>query len=317
MSKTTQPLVSIIIPSYNAEKYVREAVDSALAQTHKGTEVVVVDDGSTDNTREVLRPYTEAGRIKYVHQANKGLAGARNAGIESSSGDYVAFLDADDIFLPDKVEEQVGALEANKDYGVCYSDLLHFDNSGKLYHHRYKYPSGEIFEPLLHKQFINPLTVMARREIFEKYGYFDESLRRSEDWDMWLRLAHAGVKFYFLDKPLAKYRIQNNDNLSATGSEPEMKEKNLLIFERLGGKLSQEERDRYNFSRILKRLRLKAGIAYLMVGDKQQALRFADSMPLGTKTTVNALPASFWKLFWGLVRRIKHRSLLKRIELKR
>lgn len=311
--KTMQAKVSVIIPSYNAAKYIKEAVDSALAQTYENIEVVVIDDGSTDNTKKILAPYAEKMRIKYVYESNKGLAGARNAGIKNSQGEYIAFLDADDIFLPEKVEEQVRVLEANRGYGACYSDLFHFDGAGKLYHHRYKYPSGDVFEPLLHKQFINPLTVMARRELFNKYGYFDESLRRSEDWYVWLLWARAGVKFYYLDKPLAKYRVRSAGNLSSIKSEPEMKEKNLFIFERLGKKLSEKEKERYGFEKILGLLRIKLVFAYLMVGNKTAAIKQAGNLGWFWTALVLILPATVWKYLLGFLRPIKHRLLLKRI----
>ena len=258
-----------------------------------------------------------SGKIKYIYQKNQGLAGARNTGIRAAKGEYVAFLDADDIFLPTKIEEQVRILELNHDFGVCYSNLLHFSDTEprRYFHHRYRYPSGDIFEPLLHKQFINPLTVMIRRQILERYGLFDESLRRSEDWDLWLRWARAGVKFYYLDKILARYRIRSAENLSSLKSEPQMKEKNLEIFNRLGKKLSNAEWRAYNFPKILRGLKLKCAIAYLMVGDKRSALRFADVMPFGIKTLVEVLSARFWRWFWGIVRRLKHRWLLKKTEL--
>lgn len=314
---TTKSLVSVIIPSYNAAEYVKEAVDSALRQTYSEVEVVVVDDGSTDKTKQALAPYIGKKQIKYIYQDNKGLAGARNTGIKNSSGEYIAFLDADDLFLPEKIEEQVRIFEDNRSYGVCYSDLLHFDEVGNFYHHRYKYPSGNIFEPLLHRQFMNPLTVMVRKEIFDQYGYFDEKLHRSEDWDLWLRWACVGVKFYYLDKPLAHYRIRSIGNLSSVESEPEMKERNLEIFTRVGDRLSAAEWQAYGFSRILKKLKLKTAVAYLMVGDRQNAVRFAEAMPFGVQTFIRIVPTGWWRWFLGTVRKIRHRMLLKKIKLKK
>ena len=309
------PLVSIIIPAYNAGRYIREAVDSALAQTYKNCEVIVVDDGSTDNTRQVLTPYIDAGKIKYIYQKNKGLAGARNTGIKNSSGEYIALLDADDLFLPEKIAEQVRALEENMDFGVCYSDLIHFSDAEprKFYHHRYKYPSGNIFEPLLHKQFINPLTVMARREVFEKCGYFNENLRRSEDWELWLRWAHAGVKFYFLNKALAHYRVRSAGSLSSLESEPEMKEKNLEFFSRFGKMLTDFEWRKYCFSEILNRLRLKTALAYLMVGNKDMALQHAKKSSAAWAFLITIVPVKVWQLILQLARYVKHRLLLKKL----
>lgn len=307
-------LVSIIIPTYNAEDYIKEAVDSTLRQIYKNIEVIVVDDGSTDNTRNVLEPYIVAGKIRYIYQNNKGLAGARNTGIKNSKGVYIALLDADDLFLPEKIAEQVKVLETNRDFGVCYSDILHFTDSEprRFYHHRYRYPSGDIFEELLHRQFINPLAVIARREIFEKYGYFDENLRRSEDWDLWLKLARAEVKFYYLDKPLAHYRVRTVGNLSSIESEPEMKEKNLEVFSRLGKSLNEREWRKYKFEKILDNLRLKTAVAYLMVGNKDSAIKFLESRPI-MRFFFQLSPTLFLKPIFTYLMNIKHRLLLKKL----
>jgi len=286
-----------------------------LAQTHKDIEIIVVDDGSTDKTREILRPYVQKNQIRYIYQENKGLAGARNAGIKNSRGEYIAFLDADDLFLPDKIAEQIAVLWAHPDFGVCYCDLIHFTDTQpkKFYHHRYYYPSGDIFEPLLHRQFINPLSVLARREVFEKYGCFNEGLRRSEDWELWLRWAHAGVKFYFLNKALAHYRVRSAGSLSSLESEPEMKEKNLEFFSRFGKMLTDFEWRKYCFSEILNRLRLKTALAYLMVGNKEMALQHAKKSSAAWAFLITIVPVKVWQLILQLARYVKHRLLLKKL----
>lgn len=309
------PLVSIIIPAYNAARYIKEALESALHQTYPNCEVVVVDDGSTDHTRKILEPYMEEGKIRYIYQKNKGLAGARNAGIRAARGAYIALLDADDLFLPEKVREQVEALESHPSYGVCYCDILHFTDTTPrvFYHHRYNYPSGNILEPLLSVQFINPLTIVARAEVFERYGYFDEQLRRSEDWDLWLRWAYAGVEFFHLHKPLAHYRIRSAGNLSSVESEPEMKEKNFEVFSRLAKKMTEKERERYQIPLILWRLRRKAALAHLMVGDKKGALARDPGMPFVLKALIGLLPSLAWKAIMISVRSAKHRALLERL----
>ena len=307
--------VSIIIPTYNARDYVREAVRSALAQTYQNVEIIVVDDGSTDDTKKILEPYARDGKINYIYQANQGLAGARNTGVKAARGEYIAFLDSDDLFLPKKVERQVAALESHPDFGVCYSDVNHFTempNGRRFYHHRYTYPSGNIFEPLLHRQFINPLCVMVRREVIKKYGMFDENLRRSEDWELWLRWAHSGVKFYHVDEALAQYRVRIVGNLSSMQSEPEMKKKNLEFFEALGRKLNPEEWRKYNFKKILDRLRIKLALAHLMVGKKNEARAELRNFPFW-KFIAAIIPAGIWKFALGRGREIKHRFLLEKI----
>lgn len=324
---SNDPFVSIIIPAYNAAGYLKEAVDSALSQTYKNCEVVVVDDGSTDGTKNVLGSHVADGRIKYIYQPNKGLASARNTGIRAAKGEFIALLDADDVFLPAKVGEQISALESRPDFGVCYSDLLHFTDPPatratamragteprKFYHHRYGYPSGDILAPLLRRQFINPLAVLARKSIFEEYGYFDENLRRSEDWDLWLRWAHAGVKFYYLAKPLAYYRMRGVGNLSSIESEPAMKDKNLELFIRFGKTLSDAELQKYEYSKILKNLQLKAAFAYLMVGDKSAAVQRLGGLPVFWRSVIAILPGSAWRTLLAFLRRVKHRLLLKKV----
>ncbi|OGZ53397.1 MAG: hypothetical protein A3B25_02135 [Candidatus Ryanbacteria bacterium RIFCSPLOWO2_01_FULL_48_26] len=310
-------LVSIIIPAYNAEKYIKESVESALGQTYPLVEVIVIDDGSTDGTKAILDPYIRGGKIRYFRQDNRGLAASRNAGIRGSSGEFIAFLDADDLFLPAKIESQVHALETNSAYGVCYSDILHFTDppagggTRQFYHHRYRYPSGDLFEDLLHRQFINPLTVLVRKNVLDRFGVFDENLLRSEDWDLWLRWARAGVRFFYLDKALAHYRVRTIGNLSSMKSEPLMKEKNLELFERVGSMLSTIEKKQYKFDAIMHRLRFKRVAAYLMIGDARAGYQKAQGF--WWRWAIRVLPGSAWKALLGFIRTLKHRILLKKL----
>lgn len=314
--------VSVVIPAYNSERFIREAVESALQQTHTNTEVVVVDDGSDDNTREVIEPYIRRKEIVCVSQPNRGLSAARNAGIAVSRGDFIALLDSDDLFLPNKVERQLNILEDHPDFDVCYSDILHFtdEEPRRYYHHRYHeiYASGNILERLLKKNFINPLTVFARKSVFKKHGFFDERLRRSEDLDLWLRWAYRGVKFYFLDEILAHYRIRKLGNLTSLQSEPKMKEENIRLFTNFFENLSEAEKRTYGHSSIFFDLEQKAAAAYLFVGDKRSALMHLKKSR-ERKLTVSflfyyvfilCLPARLLKFIAATVRNIKHRSLL-------
>jgi glycosyltransferase involved in cell wall biosynthesis len=262
-----KPLVSIIIPAYNAGRYIREAVDSALAQTYKNCEVIVVDDGSSDNTRQVLAPYIDAGKIKYIYQENKGLAGARNTGIKNSSGEYIALLDADDIFLPTKLEHQVSYLKTHPECDISYCDIYHFydEEPGRLMKLNYRYYSGgEVFINLLKKNFINPLAVVFRRDVFRRFGYFfNENAPRSEDWDCWVNLAWRGARFCFLPEALAKYRIRKDSLSYSRQSEVQRKGTALGIFERLKKQMSPAERKRYRINFIIFFHRLKLFYAKL------------------------------------------------------
>jgi len=276
-----QPLVSVIIPTYNTGVYIKEAVDSALSQTHPNIEIIVVDDGSTDNTKAVLQPYINSEKVKYIYQRNKGLPGARNTAIKEAKGKYVALLDADDLFLPDKLGRQVQHLEENKDLDLSYCDIYHFKDSepDKLLRLNYTYYSGEaVFEKLLEKNFIAPLSVVVRRSVFDRLGYFDESLRRSEDYEFYLRLAYGGAKIDFLPTPLAKLRIRHRANLQGLESQPKMKMSSLNVLKMVSERMSGEDREKYKMIERIETYKRKLGWAYLMVGDKKAAKEYLSPM---------------------------------------
>ncbi len=286
-------LVSIIIPTYNASKFIKEAVDSALAQTYKDIEIIIIDDGSIDDTKKVLEGYLP--KIKYFYQSNKGLSAARNVGIKIAKGDCIALLDADDIFLPNKIEEQIKFLEENPDCDVCYCDLYHFwdEESEKLLKLNYKYYSGDDVLPgLLEKSFIAPLTVVIRKSVFDRFGYFDENLKRSEDLDFWFRLAYGGAKICFLLKILAKLRMLKKGNLQGIESQPAVKLTGLEVVQRLNDKMPPEDRQKYRMDFYLKKYRLKVGLAYLMVGNKAEAKNY---MPFWMWIFVFFIPAVLLK----------------------
>lgn len=261
-----KPIISVIIPAYNAARYIASAIDSALAQAYPAVEIIVVDDGSTDATPIILHPYWQAGKIIYIRQENKGLAAARNAGIEVSSGNYIALLDADDLFLPEKLERQVAYLDAHPDCGISYCGLWHFNDVApeKMLTLDYTYYSGaDVFPALLKKNFINPLSVVIRRSVFKTVGYFEESLRHSEDWDFWVRAAYAGIRFNYLSEPLAKYRMSTSSLSYNSLDEVERKRTSLTIFVRLAARMTSQERVQYGMPLVILRHRLRLWYAYL------------------------------------------------------
>jgi glycosyltransferase involved in cell wall biosynthesis len=209
------PQVSVIIPSYNQARFVGATVESVLAQTYPDVEVIVVDDGSTDDTQAVLAAYRE--RIRYIYQENKGLAGARNTGFLASHGDYLLFLDSDDLIYPDKLARHVSFLEAEPDFGLVYSAWQQIDEDGtRVLGEVRPNKQGQLLKELLRRSFFFfASAAVMRRECLERVGLFDESLRWSEDADMWLRLARAGYAFGYLDQPLLQYRIHAN-SMTAT-----------------------------------------------------------------------------------------------------
>jgi len=203
------PRVSVIIPTYNRARYLPETLESVFAQTYRDYEVIVIDDGSTDNTAEVLESYLD--RIVYVRKENGGQGSARNAGLKIARGEYIAFLDSDDLWLPDKLELQVRYLDEHPDVGLVFTDYVIFEEKGS----KNKTEIGNIilskkdltFKRLLYFNFIPNLTVMIRKSCFDNVGLFDESreLIGGEDYDMWLRISMK-YKLGHISKILAKYR---------------------------------------------------------------------------------------------------------------
>jgi glycosyltransferase involved in cell wall biosynthesis len=208
-------LVSVIIPIYNRLDYIGEAIESVLIQTYGDYEIIVVDDGSTLDVSSVVTPYMT--KIKYVSQSHKGLSAARNTGIKNSNGEYLAFLDDDDLFEPRKLEVQMALLETNPDIGFVYSDCHEFDSQEKrepwLNLAVGRDQSRNEFSKLF---FMNPNiripTVLFRRKCFEDVGLFDESLEQHEDGDMLLRTA-LRWEVQFSHYPSARVR-QHGDRMS-------------------------------------------------------------------------------------------------------
>lgn len=207
MSKKT--IVSVIIPTYNRAKFITQSIDSVLSQTYKNFEIIVVDDGSTDNTKETLIPYRD--KIRYIYQRNHGASAARNTGIKHARGKYVAFLDSDDLWLPQKLEKQVRILDKNKDIGLVYSNFSYADEVGKITkvmgYNPKKFISGYIFkEILLRKAGCGYLqTWLIRKSCFKEVGYLDEKFKMSEDRDIFVRITHR-YNLYGISKPLTIVR---------------------------------------------------------------------------------------------------------------
>ena len=200
------PEVSVIIPTYNSAHYVTEAVDSVLGQSYRDFEIVVIDDGSTDDTRSVMSRYGSP--VRYLRQPNGGVAEARNRGIEESRGRYVAFLDADDTWAPNKLEQQVEALRNDPGRKACYTAVTVTDADLTPVSVTRSRRRGRAMEDLLYLGNVvgTPSTVICERALLQSAGGFDLSLSQCADWDMWIRLA-ARTDFLYLDEPLVKYRV--------------------------------------------------------------------------------------------------------------
>lgn len=209
---TTNPLVSVIIPTYNRGWIIKEAVDSVLSQNFVNFELIVVDDGSTDNTRDILDAYKND--IKVFRCNNQGVSAARNRGIAQALGKFIAFLDSDDLWMPNKLSMQVDFFNTNKEALICQTEEIWIRNNVRVNpKKRHKKLSGMIFEPSLCLCMVSPSAVMIKRELFEAVGLFDESLPACEDYDLWLRIS-SGYPVYLIDTPLIIKRGGHDDQLS-------------------------------------------------------------------------------------------------------
>ncbi|MFC1904253.1 glycosyltransferase family 2 protein [Chloroflexota bacterium] len=215
--------VSAIILTYNRAHMLTEAIDSVLNQTFKDFEVIVVDNYSSDNTEAVVKSYNDK-RIKYFKNQNNGFIGVnRNYGVEKSRGEYITFLDDDDLWLSEKLERQVELLDSNKELGLVYSDSYMINGDGNVrentYFHGVNPVRGSAFNELFMLNVIPMLTVVIKREVLDKVGVFNPRYKIALDHDLWLRV----VQYYpidFIEQPLAKYRLysdsvsQKNINLT-------------------------------------------------------------------------------------------------------
>ncbi len=204
--------VSVVIPSHNRSRLVVRALDSILSQTRPADEILVVDDGSEDDTVERIRGQQPAVRV--VAQPHSGVSAARNRGIRESTGEWIAFLDSDDEWLPTKLEKQLDALAASPDLSLCHTDEIWIRRGRRVKpmekHRKY---GGEIFERCLPLCVISPSSAILHRRLFDEVGLFDESLPACEDYDLWLRVT-ARFPVLYLDEPLIVKYGGHEDQLS-------------------------------------------------------------------------------------------------------
>ena len=203
--------VSVVIPAYNAAHYIASAIESALAQTTAPREIIVIDDGSTDDTRAIVERF--GGDVRYVIQQNRGVSAARNNGIDQSRSKYVAFLDADDTWLPVKIERQIAALNAAQGRASYTAHLVVDDRSKPLFVNRSERHLTSISDLLTKGNVVgSPSSVLCERSLFAEVGKFDTAFSLCADWEMWIRIATV-TEFVPVDEPLVKYRV-HGDNMS-------------------------------------------------------------------------------------------------------
>lgn len=236
------PTVSVIIPCFNQARFLPDCIASLQAQTYPHWEAIIVNDGSPDDTREVALKLREGEpRIRYIEQENCGLSGARNRGIEMARGEFIQFLDADDLILPNKLEAQISLFADQGDLAVAYSDFAFFNDgdtnewvdSPSLF--KAKYGTPDMLRSLLSGNFIVVHSALTRRTEIEKLGGFDLSLGACEDYDLWLRLASCGKKFAYCDGIHALYR-QHTAGMAS--NRPRQIQHTISVLERVPNFLS-------------------------------------------------------------------------------
>lgn len=211
--KTKKPVVSVIVPTFNRAWIVKNAIDSILSQDFHFFEIIIVDDGSSDNTSELLAAY-HRDDIRIIRQTNLGVSAARNRGVAASIGQYIAFLDSDDMWMPNKLSVQLEFFRTHPKARICQTEEIWIRNGIRVNpKKRHKKPCGMIFEPSLDLCLVSPSAVMMKRSLFKEMDGFDESLRVCEDYDLWLRIS-CKYPVYLIDIPLIIKRGGHNDQIS-------------------------------------------------------------------------------------------------------
>ena len=212
MKTSSTPCISVIIPTYNRCWILKEAIDSVLSQEYTDFEIIVVDDGSNDATAALLSAYGD--QITTIYQGNSGVSAARNAGILMAKGKYVAFLDSDDMWLPEKLSCQVDFFQSHAEAVICQTDEIWIRNGVRVNpKNRHKKPSGMIFEPSLQLCLVSPSAVMIKKSLFDAVGLFNEAFPACEDYDLWLRIG-LYYPIYLIERHMVVKRGGHDDQLS-------------------------------------------------------------------------------------------------------
>lgn len=212
-NKFSYPLVSIIITCYNQANFIKSAIESAVNQSYGPIEIIVVNDGSTDNSLDIIQAISSREKIFIATTTNGGPAFARNAGLKYANGEYISFLDGDDLYLPNRLKVHIDFLMSNYNVDISYSETQYFYNQQKNSFNIKKRPqiNGDIFRKLIRGNFIPTNAFVIKSSMLRKIGGYDESLRTHEDWDMLLRLSLAGARFGHIDQITQLVRIHKEN----------------------------------------------------------------------------------------------------------
>ena len=263
------PLASVVIPTHNRSGFLCQAVESALAQTYPNVEVIVIDDGSTDDTADAMARYDS--RVHYIRQANRGVAAARNAGIRVAKGDYLSFLDDDDLFCSHKIERQVQLLRRQPDAGLIHCRYCIVDQDGSELYRAGILKEGDVLRELLYSNFVWMGAPLMRRTCLDSVGLFDEKVPAvTADWDMWLRIAQAGYRFACAQELLGAYRAHQD---SMMGDVAELERGVLVVLEKAFARLPRSADTVAQQKRTYTKIHLWIGWSYYEAGQWEEACR--------------------------------------------
>lgn len=293
--------VSVVLTCYNGARWISGAIESILAQTYEDFELLVIDDGSKDNSKDMVASYLCDERVRYIYQENRGFSAAVNKGIKESSGDLIGFIGQDDLWMPDKLELQLKYLREHKDVDLVHSNYCSIDSEGRIVGVRdVKVPSfssrKKVIEHLLLNNFIGFETALVKRKCFDEVGFFDERMVGYSDHDMWLRVA-GNFNIGYLDLPLVKKR-QHEFQLSKVRVEAVLKDEFLMVKKAI---------DLYPFLRRLEQKKLASlyyawGTTLLQKGKnkeaKQKFFKSFKCQPWKLKATVAYIAPSIYRFVW-------------------
>lgn len=314
------PLVSVVIPAFNTARYIPATLNSVLSQTLREFEILVVNDGSPD-TLELelaLKPY--GGRIRYIKQPNRGPSAARNTGIQEALGKYVAFLDSDDLWFPEHLANQVSTLEKDPSLGLIYSNGIHIEDEMPISISFERTPQSEpvTFDSLLREDStVGTSSTVALRQALLDAGLFDEALRRCEDFDLWLRMAHNGVRMTFTRNIQIYHRLANG----LAGNPILMKRARAEVYHKAEALPDITESQRHTIRRKISEI--ESEIETEIVKELLLSGRYVDSRRAAQQAVRTS---SSWKLravviglqfFPGLVERLYRFHLRRTVKKKR
>lgn len=266
-------MISVIIPTYNSKKYIGEAINSVLRQTFTDYEIIVVDDGSTDNTKEIID--NNFPKVRYFYIKHQGVSRARNHGIQRACGEFIAFLDADDVWLPDKLERQIDAFNADQELMLVFTEHRFFDSNGikeATFSKKERLMKGDVIKNIFLYSHVALPTVMVRKSVFHETGYFEEDLNVAEDDNLWIRIA-LKFRIHLLDEVLVHCRMTENSLSRTTSNLVAGVLKNIELIEKKYPDL-RKRLGRTNIRRKKSYIYSDYGYFYFSGGDYLMARRY-------------------------------------------